>query len=448
MPIYFLYNFLLLVFSPFVALYLAQRYVSGKSKPGWRERWGRLPQEVRTKAGGCPRVWVHAVSAGEVVAAVPILRELRARLPHHEIVLSVITPAGHEMAEQQATPFVDHLFYAPFDLPWVTRQVVRLIQPQIYVSLESELWPNLLHDVKRCGASTVMVNGRISEKNFRRASRMGGMLFRWMLGHVDRLLMQSEADAERVKALGQGMTAPGRVAVLGNSKFDQEIARLDAEQTAKLRHDLKLPANAPVFVAGSTRSPEEEAQIWAAYKQMRQSVADLCLIVAPRQINRAEEVQAAMQAEGLSPVRRSQIEAAKAPVSHLILDTMGELANVYAVASITFVGNSFPPVVKGGGQNLIQPLAHGKPVFFGTHIATIRAEAALAQGVGVGLQVQDGTELAAQALTLLQNPVKLTEIETKAIALIAANRGVSARYAEQIVSLLQNRADWRGRTDA
>lgn len=439
MSIHFFYNFLLFLFSPFVALYIAQRYFSGKSKPGWGERWGRLPQELRTTQNGCPRVWVHAVSAGEVVAAVPILRELRARLPHHEIVLSVITPAGHEMAEQQATPIVDHLFYAPFDLPWVTRSVVHAIQPQIYVSLESEMWPNLLHDLKRFGASTVMVNGRISEKNFRRASRIGGVLFRWMIGHMDRLLMQSDVDAERVKQLGQGMNAPGRVAVLGNSKFDQEIARLSAEQVRALRRELRLSADAPVFVAGSTRSPEEEAQIWAAYKTLRQSVPDLCLIVAPRQINRAEEIQAAMCAEGLSPVRRSQIETASAPVSHLILDTMGELANVYAVASVTFVGNSFSPVVKGGGQNLLQPLAHGKPVFFGTHIATIRAEAALAQGAGVGFQVQDGQELAAQALRLLQSPAERAVIEAKAVALIDANKGVSARYAEQIVSLLNAR---------
>jgi len=433
--IYFLYNLLLLLLSPLVALYLVQRYFSGKSRPGWSERWGNLPQNLHSGKSTRPRVWVHAVSAGEVVAAVPILRELRARLPHAEIVFSVLTPAGHEMAEQQATPFVDALFYAPFDLFWVTRRVVRLIQPQLYVSLESELWPNLLHDLKRAGTATIMVNGRISEKNYRRASKAGGFFFRWMLSHMDRFLMQSETDAERIRVLGKG-TDGRRVSVLGNSKFDQEIVRLSPEQIGELRRSLKLPADSPVFVAGSTRSPEEEAEVLAAYVTLRQSIPELCLIVAPRQIPRAEELETAMRAAGLSPVRRSQIENTDAPVSHLILDTMGELANVYAAATVAFVGNSFAPVVKGGGQNLLQPLAHGKPVFFGTHIATIRSEVALATDAGVGFQVENGSELAAQILALFQNPQKLQEIEQCALALIAANKGVSARYADQIVALL------------
>ena len=299
------------------------------------------------------------------------------------------------------------------------------------------MWPNLLHDLKRFGASTVMVNGRISEKNYKRALKAGGFLFRWMLGHIDRFLMQSETDAKRVKALGEKME--GRVEVLGNSKFDQEIARLTPEQVGELRQSLKLPADAPVFVAGSTRSSEEEAEILAAYKIVRESVPNLCLIVAPRQIPHAEALEAAMQTAGLFPVRRSQIETATAPVSHLILDTMGELANVYAAATVAFVGNSFAPVVKGGGQNLLQPLAHGKPVLFGTHTATIRSEVALATDAGVGFQVENGSELAVQILALLQNPQKLQEIETRALALIAANKGVSARYAEQIVALLNAR---------
>ena len=174
----------------------------------------------------------------------------------------------------------------------------------------------------------------------------------------------------------------------------------------------------------------------AAYTLLRQSVPELCLIVAPRQIPRAEELETAMRAAGLSPVRRSEIENAEAPVSHLILDTMGELANVYAVATVAFVGNSFAPVVKGGGQNLLQPLAHGKPVFFGTYTATIRSEVALSTDVGVGFQVENGSELAVQILALLENPQRLQEIERRALALIAANKGVSARYADQIVELL------------
>jgi len=369
------------------------------------------------------------------VAAVPILRELRARLPEHELLLSVITPGGQEMAAQQAAKFVDAIFYFPFDFPWVARRVAQQIRPQVFVSLESELWPNALHALKRQGAATVMVNGRISERNFRRASRFGGGIFRWTLGNVDRLLVQSAADAERVRALGGGQIAPERIAILGNSKFDQEIKRLTPDEVLALRRELKLPETAPVFVAGSTRSPEEEAQVIAAYQTMQAAVPELCLLIAPRHIERAEEIAAAMKAAGLSPVRRTQLAEAAAPVRHLLLDTLGELANVYAVAAIAFVGNSFEPVVKGGGQNLLQPLAHGKPVLFGPRIATIRSEAALATEAGVGFQVADGAALAAEGRRLLLDETARREIETRALALIAANRGVSAKYAAAVAEL-------------
>jgi 3-deoxy-D-manno-octulosonic-acid transferase len=249
---------------------------------------------------------------------------------------------------------------------------------------------------------------------------------------MDRLLMQSAADAERVRALGGGLSEPGRVAVFGNSKFDQEIARLSPEQTRALRQALHLPDDAPVFVAGSTRSPEEEAQVIAAYQAMQAERTELCLLLAPRHIDRAEEVEAAMRSAGLSPVRRTQLQAHKGQVQHLILDTLGELANVYAVAAIAFVGNSFPPVVKGGGQNLLQPLAHGKPVLFGPYTASVRSEVAMAQEAGVGFRAADSAELAAEGLRLLKDEAARRAIEARALDLIAANRGVSAKYAAAV----------------
>ena len=430
---YTLYNLgALTIGSPFIAAYLTQRYVSGKSRPGWRERWGHLPEAMHSRADTGRRLWVHAVSAGEVVAAVPILRELRRLLPNDEILLSTITPAGHEMAEQQALPYVDGLFYFPFDLPWVARRVVRLIQPTVFVSLESEMWPNLLHELKRQGAATVLVNGRISEKNFQRVQgRVGGWLYRWMLSNMDSLLMQSTNDAERIGSLRAGQD----VVVLGNSKFDQEIARMSLNQIHALRRELHLPEDAPVFVAGSTRSSEEEAQVLSAYKIMRDRIPEICLLIAPRQIERAGELAEAMRAAGLAPVRRTQLTPTSPPAAHVILDTIGELARMYAVASVAFVGNSFSPVNKGGGQNLLQPLAHGKPVLFGPLTATIRSEVALAIEAGVGFEVADGAALAHQGLRLLMDPDLRCEIERKALALISANRGVSARYAEAVVKM-------------
>ena len=430
----------MLLGSPLIALYLAQRYVSGKSKPGWAQRWGRLLKALRfVPNGGRPRIWVHAVSAGEVVAAVPILRELRETLPEYDLLLSVLTPAGMEMAEQQAKSLTSGLFYFPFDLPWVARRVVRTIRPTVFVSLESEMWPNVLHELKRANVRTVMVNGRISEKSFRRAAGAGGWIFRWMLHNMDCLLMQSETDAARIRSLGNFGEDAERVAVLGNSKFDQAIAPLAPQEVLDLRRDLGLPDDAPVLVAGSTRSPEEESQVIAAYQTMQKSCENLCLIIAPRQINRADELAAALESAGIAATKRTE-RAFRHPTPDtrhpvLILDTMGELVNVYAVATIAFVGNSFQPVVKGGGQNLLQPLAHGKPVFFGPHTATIRSEVALVTQAKVGFLVKDAEELAREGTRLLQDAAARIEIERNALELIRANRGVSARYAAEVAKL-------------
>lgn len=436
-----LYNGILLLLSPLLLLYLLRRFLSGKSREGWAERWGNLNQILPKLSQDSPRLWIHAVSAGEVVAAVPILKELRIRFPHHTFLFSVITPAGHEMASQQATPFIDALFYSPFDFPFVVKRVVRTLRPETFVSLESEMWPNLLDCLKRNGCRTVMVNGRVSERSFQRSLKVA-WLYRWAIGNIDRLLVQSEADAHRIGTLGGISESAGkRVEVLGNSKFDQALRSLSPEEVSALRSELKFPPDSPIFVVGSTRSPEEEAVIFDAYQQMQHAFPDLCLLVAPRQIDRAEEVQAAMQRAGLQPIRRTQLESAIAPVRHLILDTMGELANVYAVAVFAYVGNSLPPVVKGGGQNLLQPLAHGKPVLFGTHTATIRSEVQLTSEAGVGFMVQNAQEIAERGLEFLRNPEVCETVGRRAKELMAQQRGVSARYADAILLLSQQQRE-------
>jgi 3-deoxy-D-manno-octulosonic-acid transferase/ectoine hydroxylase-related dioxygenase (phytanoyl-CoA dioxygenase family) len=430
-----LYNGLLFLLSPFLCLFLLQRFLSGKSRPGWAERWGNLGERKALQEDTRRRVWIHAVSAGEVVAAVPILKQLRTRFPNHLFLMSVITPAGHEMATQQAMPFIDHLFYAPLDFPFVVKRVVRLLRPELYVSLESEMWPNLLHALKQSGCHNVMVNGRISENSFRR-SRKVGLLYRWAMGNMDRFLVQSEGDARRVRELRGAAWQDSRVRILGNSKFDQEVRLLNVEEREELRRALKFPPTAPLFIAGSTRSAEEEEIVLSAYLKMREEFPELLLLVAPRQIGRAEELANAMREKGLSPVRKTQIETAAFPIHTLILDTMGELANVYAISTFAFVGNSFPPVVKGGGQNLLQPLAHGKPVIVGPRNATIRSEVQLAVEQGVGFQVATGAEFTDIGLRFLRDSEECARVGQKAMELMSAQRGVSERYAVAVWEVL------------
>lgn len=427
---YYRYNLLLAAASPLLAIYLAQRFLSGKSRPGWPERWGRLPSFEPLSPN---RIWVHAVSAGEVVASLPILRALKASLPDYALFLSVITPAGYEVAVKQAAPLLEGLFYAPFDLPWVVRHAVQTLRPQLYVSLESELWPNLLHTLKRQGVKTALVNGRITPRSFERARRFAPGLFRWMLGHVDLLLMQSQADAERICALG-GTSIERRVKVVGNTKFDQEIQPLDRERREQMRAELRLPLEAPVFIAGSTRSSDEERIVVEAFLQMKRRLPSLCLVVAPRQLNRVEETLQILRQANLNPMRRTSPNDSLTDC--LVLDTMGELADVYAIANVAFIGNTFPPVVQGGGQNILQPLAHGIPVLHGPHYATIRAEVALANEAGVAFPVTSAEELANKALQLLGDTCLLEKLAQRAVALIQANRGASQRCVEALIPLL------------
>ncbi len=426
-----------------ILLWQLYRYLSGKSRPGWRERWGNLPAVVKTPEGAEAPIWVHAVSAGEVVAAVPILKELRAALPSRRIVLSVTTPAGREMADQQAITIVDGIFYSPFDLPFIVSKAVSAIRPAAFVSLESEMWPNLLHTLHARGCSNVIVNGRMSERSHRRINKFARPVFVWMLSNISCVLVQGDADAARFRTL----MAPARaddVSVLGNSKFDQTITPVTTEERAALRLALHLPATDLLFLAGSTRSPEEEDVVLGAYLAALKQFPDLCLMVAPRQIDRASELEAAMLKHGLQPVRKTQIANSTGAVRHLILDTMGELANSYAVCDISFVGNSFEPVVKGGGQNLLQPLAHGKPVLFGPRVATIRSEVALAKECGVGFQAQSPEELAGELIRLLGDFDLRMHIAVEALKLIESNRGVSRRYAEAVIGAAPLLAGSRG----
>ncbi len=426
---YLLYNLVLAAASPLLAGYLSVRLLKGKSRAGWSERWGHLPAELANQAR--PRLWVHAASVGEVMAAQPILQELRDRLPRHEIVVSAITPGGHEAATAQVGKLVDTVVYAPFDVPAAVRRAVRTIRPDLLVVLETEIWPNLLHITRESGARLALVNARISDRSLPRYRRFRG-LAGWALDCFDVILAQTELDAERLRSIG---APPARVAVAGNAKFDQAPPPLRADERAALKWDLGLAADAPVLVIGSTRAAEEEELALAAYVKARESVLGLALVHAPRHVERAAELADRMRGMGLHPVRRS--EGGSGPVEQLILDTYGELARVYAVADAVFIGNSLVP--PGGGQNPVQPLAQGVPVIYGPHMQNFRDVVAQAEQAGVGVRVRDGGELAEQVLrAVTRDSAARQALAERAIRLVEANRGAAARAAKTVAELAVN----------
>ena len=423
----FLYNALLLLLSPLLLGFLLVRLVRGKEdKNHWAERWGILP--FASEHAGTPRLWVHAVSVGEVMAAAPVLRELRACYPDALILLSTTTRGGREVAQKQLPP-ADFVAYYPLDFFPVVWLVLRTFRPDVIVLMEWEIWPNFLTLAKRLGAKIVVLNGRISDKGLKRGMK-AAFWTRPALHAVDAFAMQSGEDTRRAALVG---TPQNRLQTVGNTKFDEAVHPLTTEETAALRADLNLPANAPVWVCGSTR-PGEEVLIAEAFVHIRQTLPHAALIVAPRHLDRANEAAAPFEKAGFSVRRRSVFLPPSDEREIILLDTFGELLGVYAVAKVAFVGGSLLPF---GGQSVFQPLAQGTPAAFGPFMNNQRDIAALSQAEGVGFVVQNAQELAETVLRLLEMPEEETAaLRQKARNLIARNQGVARRGVEIIAGLL------------
>lgn len=422
------YNLLLALLFPVILLYLAWRLFKGKEDPDHRgERWGRLPEGI-ARDPRTPRFWVHCVSVGELMAAVPVLRELRRRFPDALIVVSTITRGGREVALKQ-TPPADEVVYFPLDFFWAAQRALAVVRPDALLLMEWEIWPNFLTAAKRRGTKIAVLNGRVSDRGLRRGQR-GAFFTKPGLDAVDLFAMQSDEDSRRAALVGAD---PARVATFGNTKFDEAATPLKETERAALRADLGIPPDAPVWVCGSTR-PGEEAIIADAYQRARQTLPGLYLLVAPRHIERAGEVVSLFAAAGLAVRRRSARDAA-ADSSVLLLDTFGELGRVYAVAQVAFIGGSLLPF---GGQSVFQPLAQGTPALFGPYMNNQRDIAALAQSEGVGFPVTDAETLAAEVVRLATlSETEKGEIGRKARTLIERNQGVAARCVEAVARLLE-----------
>ncbi|NUP98337.1 MAG: hypothetical protein HUU35_00635, partial [Armatimonadetes bacterium] len=267
-----LYNLALALLAPGVALAFALRQVRrGRRREGWAERLGRLPEALVARCQGREVIWVHAVSVGETIAAKPLLAELRQRRPGAVLLLSQVTETGRATA---ATADADGLFYLPLDLPQVVIRVLDQLKPRLFVTVDTELWPNLFWLCHRRGVRTAMSNGRISDRSLARIERFRLFwLYRWVLSNVDALLMQSANDAVRVRRLG----APaGRVQITGNLKVDEAYPEVDAARLAWWHETLGLAPDSPVLLGGST-APNEEELLLAAWQALRQEQPGLRL---------------------------------------------------------------------------------------------------------------------------------------------------------------------------
>ncbi len=419
---FILYNLLLTLLAPLWVPWMLFRAWRRKEGPDWNERTGKLKIPPR---GDRRRIWVHAVSVGEVVAAQPVLRELRKVLPEYEIVLSTTTSSGHRTAREGPEGLFDHLMYFPVDVARFQLAAVQRVRPDAVAIMETELWMNLLWAAKVFDAATLLMNGRISDRSVPRA-KLVRFFYRALLRNVDRCLMQTEKDAARIQALGARSAE-----VLGNCKFDQAAESVDADP-ARRRAELGLPEGTPVVVVGSPGGEEEERLVIEAVR--RGGLEKICVIHAPRHMERADALaEAARRAFG-SVARRSRGERGR----YLVLDTYGELAGIYSVADVAVVGGGF---ARTGGQNILQPLALGKPVLHGPHMANFREVAPRRAGRGASEVCATADELAEALERLLGDASLRMRMGESARRLVEANLGASRRYAEAIAAAAAQAAE-------
>jgi 3-deoxy-D-manno-octulosonic-acid transferase len=394
-----------------------------------RQRLGALPVSFNLDAE--PSIWVHAVSVGEVLAARPLVDELRDRYPGFRLFVSTTTVAGQQLARRQL-PQADAIFYFPIDFAWVVRRVLDRVKPRMLVLLEGEIWPHVLRECRRRGVRTAIVNGRVSARSFPRY-RLLGPLMRHVLADVDAFCMQSDEGARRITVMGAD---PARVTVTGSLKFD--AVQLPAPSAQGRPRDrvlrfFRMSASRPVVVAGSTMRGEERP-VLQAFRRIKASQPQALLILAPRHTDRFTEVMHIARGEGFATARRSELAIDAEPRADVVvLDTIGELAQVYQLATVAFVGGSLVPT---GGHNILEPAVYGRPVVFGPSMTNFAEIAEMFLASGAAVQVHSEHELEETLITLMGDSVRRAGLGAAARALVDANRGASDRTLDILLRLL------------
>jgi 3-deoxy-D-manno-octulosonic-acid transferase len=427
---YFIYNLLLLAASPFLALLLIAAAASAqKYRSGLAQKLGFISSAVTRKLAGNRPVWIHAVSVGEVMATIPLLQEMKDRYPRQTIVLSTVTATGNHTAALKARQ-ADAVIYFPFDYPFMVRRAIRRVRPRLFITMETELWPNFLRGMKRNGIPSVVVSGRISNHSYRKY-RLARLFFSRVLTNIDAFYMQTEEDARRIISIG---AESSRVITLGNLKCDQKFPLLADGEKDILYSALNLRPDQNIFIAGSTHRGEEE-MVLEAFKRLRKSCADLTLILAPRHPERFGEVAGLIARHRLDFMRKTELAGRQAGQRRevILLDTIGELSKLYSIGTVIFVGGSLVPT---GGHNVLEPVAYRKAVLFGPHMDNFQEIARCLMESGGGLQVDDTEQLFVQAKSLLDNETLRGDLGDKAFQIIARNQGTTRKAMEAIGAFL------------
>ena len=397
-----------------------------KYRAGFLEKCGML----KPSAGPGQPIWVHAVSVGEVMAAVPLIREIKRRFPDIPLVVSTITQTGNQTAKRHLG-LADRIIYFPYDYAFIVRRVVRAIGPRAFIMLETEIWPNFLRELSRRAVPVLMISGRISEQSFKNY-KLFSFFFKQVLAHIDQLCMQTAEDAQRIISIG---ARAGRVLVGGNIKFDLQVPPITLLEQERLRCTFGFGPDQRIFIAGSTHRGEEEI-VLDVFAAIRKRFPEAVLILAPRHPERFDEAEALLLQSGLAYVRRTALSGAPHAQGFgvILLDTIGELSKTYSLGTIVFIGGSLVPV---GGHNVLEPAVFAKPVIFGRYMHNFREIARMLLQKNAGIQVAGLEQFREEALRLMENPDACREMGHNAFRVIQENSGAVRRSVDMLDAALK-----------
>lgn len=429
-PLYAIYTVLVsgifISAFPFFWLYSG---LTGRYRKGFKERLGLLPQGLAQHLAGSPRIWIHAVSLGEVKVAAPIIGSLKKVLPESSIIVSSTTDHGIDLARQIFGKEV-LVLYAPIDTIFSIRKALSGLRPDLMLFLETEIWPAWITEARRAGIKIALINGRISVRSIGKYLKFKPF-FRDLLRQVDVFSMISQEDADRVQALG---AEPRKIEVNGNAKYDLLATQADPAMEREMRRILNLEPAHPVFIAGSTRSGEEE-MVLDAYEKIIEEFPDMVLIIAPRHIERTPEIESIIKSRRLGYQLRSELDGnvLKRTKPVVIMNTFGELFKVYSVGTIVFCGASLVPL---GGQNPLEAAVWGKVVFYGPSMEDFLDAKALLEEMGAGITVSSSEMLAEKALWFLSHPDDMNTLGRKSKEAAMKNQKASEKHANVIARMV------------
>jgi len=411
----------------------------GQGESFWPRLGLKLPEAPRPP--GSPRLWLHGVSVGEIQAAIPLVAELQNLLPRAAFIISTGTETGQMLARKHFSPQGALVCYFPLDIPWAVGRYLDYLRPQVFIGLESEIWPNFLSQAHQAGVRLALVNARLSDISLRRFLKYKRYLS-GIFNLYDVVGAGSLPDFQRFQRLG---IAPSRLHLTGNLKYDRLLQGRDETRLQEFRACLQGTetqpglAPGPVWLAASTH-PGEEESVADAYQELLGPYPALTLVLAPRHPQRAPELARLFARRGLPSQLWTALKAGRETRTQtvVIIDTIGDLFTLYGAADVTFVGGSLVP---HGGQNILEPAAWGRVPIYGPHMENFRWAQNILEEAGAGIMASDAAALFQAVKHLLDHPRKRQELGRQAQAALTPHQGASRRQAELIAGLAQKATD-------